>query len=67
MDSWLLKLLSRGMKIAKISKIKGQATSNHKTNRKLKNNSKIKATGNVTPNMDPLSQKWIDGRYRSLI
>ena len=66
MDSCLLKLLSRDMKTK--AKNKDQPTKNHKEyNRKIKYYKKIKTMGNITPTMDPLSQKWIDGRYRSLI
>ena len=45
MDSWLLKLLSRNMK-TKI-KNKDQPTNNHK-----EKNTKVKATGKITPTMD---------------
>ena len=66
MDSWLLKLLSRDMKTK--AKNKDQPTKNYKEyKRKIKYYKKIKTMGNITPTMDPLSQKWIDGRYRSLI
>ena len=42
MDSWLLKLLSRGMKTK--TKINQQTV--------IKNNRKVKAMGNETPTMD---------------
>ena len=50
-DSWLLKLLSRGMETK--TKNKDQPTKNHKKDsRKIKYNKKIKAVGNITPTMD---------------
>ena len=50
MDLWLLKLLSRDMKTK--PKNKDQPTNNHKKPRKIKNNKKVKAVGNITPTMD---------------
>ena len=51
MDSWLLKLLSRD--ITTKTKNKDQPTNiNHKKNRKIKNNRKVKAMGKITPTMD---------------
>ena len=47
MDSWLFKLLLRHMKTKKIN----QKTI-LKSNRKIKNNRKIKAMENITPTMD---------------
>ena len=47
MDSWLLKLLLRRMKTKKINQ-----KAILKSNRKIKNNRKIKAMGNITPTMD---------------
>ena len=49
MDSWLLKLLSRDMKIK--TKNKDQPTNNHKKNRKKKTR-KVKAMGKITTTMD---------------
>ena len=49
-DSCLLKLLSRDMKTK--TKNKDQPTNNHKTDRKIKNNRKVKAMGNITPTTD---------------
>ena len=50
MDSWLLKPLSRDMKTK--TKNKDQPTNNHKINRKIKNNRKVKSMGKITPTMD---------------
>ena len=50
MDSWLLKLLSRDMTTK--TKHKDQPTNNHKKNRKIKNNRKVKAMGKITPIMN---------------
>ena len=50
MDSWLLKLLSRGTKTK--TKNKDQPPTIIKNNKKIKNNRKIKAMGNITPTMD---------------
>ena len=50
MDSWLLKLLSRDMKIK--TKNKDQPTNNHKIKQKKKNNRKVKAMGKITTTMD---------------
>ena len=53
MDSSLLELLSRDMKTK--TKNKDQPTKNHKSN------------GKYNTYHGPLSQKWVDERYRSLI
>ena len=50
MNSWLLELLSRDMKAQ--TKTKDQPTNNKKHPRKLKNNRKVKAMGNIIPTMD---------------
>ena len=47
-DPWLLQPLSRDMK----TKSKDQPALIIKNNRKLKNNRKVKAMGNITPTMD---------------
>ena len=47
-DPWLLQPLSRDMK----TKSKDQPALIMKNNRKLKNNRKVKAMGNITPTMD---------------
>ena len=65
MDSWWLKLLSRDMKTK--AKNKDQPTSNHKKNQKNKKQQKTKSNGKNNTYHGPLSQKWIDGRYRPLI
>ena len=49
MDSWLLKQLSREMKTK--TKNKDQPTNNHKKNKKIKNNRKVKTIGKITPTM----------------
>ena len=54
MDSWVCKLLLRDMKTK--TKNKDQPTNNHRNNRKLKNNGKIKAMRNITPTMDQYSR-----------
>ena len=64
MDSWLLKLLSRDMKQKQKTKINQQTTITN--NRKIKNNRK-KSNGKYKTYHGPLSQKLIDGRYRTLI
>ena len=56
-DSWLLKLLSRDMKTK--TKSKDKPTNNHK------NLQKDKSNGKYDTYHGSLSQKWIDGRYRS--
>ena len=65
MDSWLLKLLSRDMKTK--SKNKDQPTKNYKKITEKKIQPKNKSNGKYNVYHGPLSQKWIDGRYRSLI
>ena len=50
MDSLLLKLLSRTCKQKQKTKINQQTII--KSNKKLKNNIKVKAMGNITPTMD---------------
>ena len=62
MDSWLLKLLSRDVK----TKAKNNQQTIIKNNRKIKKQ-KSKNNGKNNTYHGPLSQKWIDGRYRSLI
>ena len=59
MDSWLLKLLLKDIKTKTKKKIKEQTI--------IKNNRKVKRNGKYNTYHGPLSQKWIDGRYRSLI
>ena len=54
MDSWVHKVLLRDMKTK--TKNKDQPTNNHKNNRTLKNNIKIKAMQNLTPTMDQYSR-----------
>ena len=54
MDSWVHKLLLRDMTTK--TKNKDQPTNNHKNNRALKNNIKIKAMQNLTPTMDQYSR-----------
>ena len=57
MDSWVHKLLLRDMSTK--TKNKDQPTNNHKNNRALKNNIKIKAMQNLTPTMDQYSRnRW---------
>ena len=65
MDSWLLKLLSRDMKTK--TKNKDQPTNNHTKKEENKKQQKSKSNGKNNTHHGPLSQKWIDGRYRSLI
>ena len=62
-NSWLLRLLSRDMK-AKI-KSKDQSTKNHKKTTEKQNITK-KSNGKNNTYHGRLSQKWIDGTYRSL-
>ena len=64
MDSLLLKLPSSDMKTK--TKNKDQPTI-IKNNRKIKKRKKSKSSGKYNTYHGPLSQKWIDGRYRSLI
>ena len=52
MYSWLLEPLSRDMKTK--TKNKDQPTNNKKNDRKVKNNRKVKAMGNIAPTMDYL-------------
>ena len=54
MDSCVCKLLLRDMKTK--TKNKDQPTNNHRNNRKIKNNGKIKAMRNITPTMDQYSR-----------
>ena len=62
MGSWLLKLLSRDMKIK--TKNKDQPINNHKNNRKI---SEKQSNGKYNTCHGAPFQKWIDGRYQSLI
>ena len=62
MNSCLLKLLPRELKTK--TKINQQTTI--KNNRKIKKQQKSKSNGKYNTYHGPLSQKWIDGRYRSL-
>ena len=57
MNSWLLKLLSRGMKTQ--TKNKDQPTSNHKKQTKKQKN---KSDKKYTTYHGPPSQRWIDGK-----
>ena len=59
MDSWLIELLSRDMKTK--TKNKYQPANNHNKEQKSKSN------GKYSTYHGPLSQKWIDERYRSVI
>ena len=52
-DSQVHKLLLRDMKK---KKNRNRPTNNHKNNRKLTNNRKIKAMRNITPTMDQYSR-----------
>ena len=54
MDSWVHTVLLRDMKT--IIKNKDQPTNNHKKNRKLKNNRKIKVMQSIAPTMDQFSR-----------
>ena len=66
MDSWLLKLLSRDMKIKTKKKISQQTIRKNrkpkKNNRKLKKQQTNKSNGKYNI-YHGLSQKWINGRY----
>ena len=61
MASCFLKVLQRDMKTKAKTKNEEQPTNNHKKSQKNKSYQKYNTYH------EPLSQKWIDGRHRSLI
>ena len=65
MDSWLLKQLPRDMKTK--TKNKDQPTHNLRKQQKNKKEQESKSNGKYNTYHGLLSQKWVDGKYRSLI